>query len=239
MAALSMSKSTRWSITVQYDPFYYADMDAFVADPKKMPTWNEIIAEIGWQDEIAPTTGQHHRQGYLRTVRQVRMTQLKKLMPTAHFEIAKDWLALKQYCQKTDSRDPSGNVVKFTSNTKYSIAQLMIKFATLLIEHGHVDVDDYQSTLYRYCDNTAKQYWTLASFILEEDPELAGLVGQPLPQNLWKNCRSTWLKLAETEAISITDSVQTPGDKISAESINAQQPKLEAQICTQEGFDSS
>ncbi len=126
MSALSMSKSTRWSITVQYDPLYYADMDAFVANPKSMADWNEIIAEMGWQDEIAPTTGQHHRQGYLRTVRQVRMSQLKKLMPTAHFEVAKDWLSVKSNtCQKTDSRDPSGNLVKFTQPSRYGVSQLL------------------------------------------------------------------------------------------------------------------
>jgi len=208
-----MSKSTRWSITVQYDPMYYADMDAFVANPKSMPVWNEIIAELGWQDEIAPTTGQQHRQGYLRTVRQVRLTQLKKLMPTAHFEIAKDWLALKQYCQKTDSRDPSGNLVKFTQPGKYGVSQLLIKIAHILLEHGHTDHTDHESTLYRYCDNVGKQYWTLASFLIEEDPDLAGFLGQPMPQNLWKNCRATWLKLAlaqeegvQSEAISITAS---------------------------------
>lgn len=236
MTALGMNKSTRWSITVQYDPFYYADMDKYVSDPKSMPTWNEIIAEIGWQDEIAPTTGQQHRQGYVRTVRQVRLAQLKKLMPTAHFEVAKDWLALKKYCSKDDTRDPSGNVVKFTSNTKYSVAQLLTKLASLLIEHGHTDVDNHESTLYRFYDNPARQYWTLASFILEEDPELAGLVGQPLPQNLWKNCRATWLKLAENESISITDSVQQGEDKISGESIT---DAISQELPTQAGPDSS
>jgi len=112
---------------------------------------------------------------------------------------------------------------------------LLTKLASLLIEHGHTDVDNYESTLYRYYDNPAKQYWTLAAFILEEDPELAGLVGQPLPQNLWKNCRATWLKLAENESISITDSVQHGGDKISAEGITDAVPQ---DFQTQDGFDS-
>jgi len=58
---------------------------------------------------------------------------------------------------------------------------------------------------------------------------MAGLVGQPLPQNLWKNLRHTWLKLAAAErseaegAISITPPApgheQTPGIKISEDGI--------------------
>lgn len=231
-----MSKSTRWSLTVQYDPVYYADMDAFIAAPKSMPAWNEIIAELGWQDEIAPTTGQHHRQGYLRTVRQVRLSQLKKIMPTAHFEVAKDWLALKAYCSKTDTRDPSGNIVKFTQPNKLGVSQLLIKLAHVLLEHGHTDHTDHESTLYRFCDNATKQYWTLASFLIEEDPELAGFLGQPMPQNLWKNCRATWIKLAlatdhevQSEAISITAS-PSPEFNSPDLSINAHPPCVEAPL---------
>jgi len=134
-------KTTRWAFTLHYDPLYYADLDAFVANPKAEPTWAELIAEIGWQDEIAPTTGQQHRQGYLRTVRQVRLTQIKKLMPTAHFEPAKDWMALKAYCQKTDTRDPSGNIVKFKAPSKITVAQLCTKLAAYLLEHESSDDD--------------------------------------------------------------------------------------------------
>lgn len=211
-------KSTRWQFTLQYDPLFYADLDEFVQDPSKNPKWKELIAEIGWQDEIAPTTGQHHRQGYLRTVRQCRMAQVKTVLPTAHLEIAKDWLALKQYCCKKESRDPSGNVVKFTAPQRLSVAGLLIKIASYLIEYGHVNPDDHSSPLYRFHDDKSRQYWVIAGFLLEEDPELAGLIGQPLPQNLWKNTRATWINLAlagvegQTESISITDEVpKAPG----------------------------
>lgn len=233
MSALNISmstmKSTRWAFTLHYDPEEYATLDMFVQKPSTVPAWKDLIAEIGWQDEIAPTTGQQHRQGYIRTVRQCRLTQMKKIMDSAHFEIARDWLALKQYCNKADTRDPSGNVVKFTQPNRYGISQLLIKFASTLIEYGHTDHDDFKSTLYRACDDAAKQYWTLAAFLLEEDPELAGLIGQPMPQNLWKNCRSTWIKLAEAqaedlgvekEAISITAS-PPPEIIFSEQSINA------------------
>lgn len=236
MAALSMSKSTRWAFTLQYDPEIYGLLDQFVHKPSLVPAWKDIIAEIGWQDEIAPTTGQQHRQGYIRTVRQCRLSQMKKILETAHFEVARDWLALKQYCSKADTRDPSGNVVKFVQPNKFGISQLLIRIASVLLEHGHTDHDDHQSTMYWYHDNQSKQYWTLASFLLEEDPELAGIIGQPLPQNLWKNCRATWIKLAQSqaeeapsEAISITAS-PLPEFNSSDLGINAHPPQSYAPL---------
>lgn len=237
---MSTAKSTRWAFTLHYDVEEYSRLDMFVQKPSTMPDWKDIIAEIGWQDEIAPTTGQQHRQGYIRTVRQCRLSQMKKILDGAHFEIARDWLALKQYCSKIDTRDPSGNVVKFTQPNKFGVSQLLIKFALTLIEHGHLEHTDYKSTLYRFCDDAGKQYWTLASFLLEEDPELAGLIGQPMPQNLWKNCRATWIKLAEAqvenEAISITAS-PSPADLKSPD--NVYNGSAEEALCTQTFDDSS
>lgn len=190
-----MAKSTRWAFTVQYEPLVYEDMDAYIAKPHKDHPW-DIVAEIGWQDEIAPTTGQKHRQGYLRTVRQTRLAQVKKLLPTAHFEIAKDWLALKQYCKKLESKDPSGNTISYVNpNKPLTISQLLLKMATYT-------VDDFGSDnpLDRFYGDEKKQYWAIARQMLMEDPELAHIIGQPLPQNLWRNTRHVWIKLAEQES---------------------------------------
>lgn len=48
-------------------------------------------------------SGTEHYQLAVKTP-QVRFTAVKKMFPTAHIEVAKDWTALVKYCQKEDTR---------------------------------------------------------------------------------------------------------------------------------------
>ncbi|ALE29644.1 replication associated protein [Lake Sarah-associated circular virus-18] len=97
------SKSTRWAFTAfesQYTLF------------NEMPAF---IAQWGWQQEVSPTTGKPHFQGYFRTTTQVRFAYLKRQFPGVHLEIAKDWESLKKYCNKAETAIP-GTQVQATSN---------------------------------------------------------------------------------------------------------------------------
>lgn len=84
-------KTTRWAFTAYQDQW-----DLF----KTMP---ECVAEWGWQTEKCPDTERLHYQGYIRTKRQVRFSQMKKDFPGVHIEAAKNWQALLNYCKKSDS----------------------------------------------------------------------------------------------------------------------------------------
>lgn len=60
---------------------------------------------VVWQVEQAPTTGTVHIQGYLECAKPVRMSALKKVMATAHFEPARgDQKQCIDYCKKEDTR---------------------------------------------------------------------------------------------------------------------------------------
>lgn len=112
MADRQTDKTSRWQMTVQ---------EAQYGLLEKMPPG---IAEWGWQDEICPTTGRKHKQGFLRTSSQCRLSALIKLLPGIHFEAARNWPALITYCGKKETRDPNGEQVRQTSTipTKYSYA---------------------------------------------------------------------------------------------------------------------
>lgn len=105
-------KSSRWSMTVYEDQYGLLTI---------MPP---EIAEWGWQDEVCPTSGKPHRQGYLRTKSQMRFSALKKILPGIHIEVAKNWSALLIYCKKEETRDPSGEQVHQVNNmpSKYTYA---------------------------------------------------------------------------------------------------------------------
>lgn len=66
----------------------------------------ETVRYCVWQREIAPKTGTPHFQGYVEFKKPVRLAHCKKLIPHAHFEIARgDRDQCRTYCMKTDSRD--------------------------------------------------------------------------------------------------------------------------------------
>lgn len=116
-----MDKSTRWQFTA-YERDYPL-LDSYTQTP------HELIAEIGWQDEICPETKNKHRQGYVRTVRQVRFAQLKAIMGSIHLEKAKNWEALKKYCEKEDTRDPSGAQIKVQYDRPMRLHEMLIAVA--------------------------------------------------------------------------------------------------------------
>lgn len=84
-------KSSRWQMTVFEEQF------------KCLEVMPPIVAEWGWQDEISPTTGKLHKQGYVRTHQQQRFAAMRKVFPGVHLEIARDWNKLMNYCKKKDT----------------------------------------------------------------------------------------------------------------------------------------
>lgn len=181
-------KSTRWQFTA-----YEAQYDSVDAVDKT------VVAEIGWQDEVCPSTGRKHRQGFVRTHRQVRFSQLAKLLPGVHIEVARDWLALVNYCKKSATRDVSGSQIHkdFSKFAPPRLHDILNELADLLVEEGQWANKDRQTdrqTLVN--EDPSTQYWRLTTQILYRKPELIGILGQPLPQNAWKHTRSVWIDKA-------------------------------------------
>lgn len=84
-------KSSRWQMTVFEEQF------------KLLEVMPHMVAEWGWQDEISPTTGKLHKQGYIRTTQQMRFAAMRKVFPGVHLEVARDWNKLLNYCKKKDT----------------------------------------------------------------------------------------------------------------------------------------
>jgi len=121
-------KTSRWQFTA------YEDEYPLVDDFSKSLT----IAEFGFQQEVCPTTQRIHRQGYLRTKTQVRFSALRKEFPGIHFEAAKNWDALVNYCKKEETRDK--NSPQFVSGTgskekPLTMAQALMKLASFADPH--------------------------------------------------------------------------------------------------------
>lgn len=179
-------KSTRWAFTA------YENQYAMIENIDKA-----IVAEIGWQDEVCPDTGRRHRQGFIRTHRQVRFSQIRKLVPGVHVEVARNWEALMAYCRKNETRDISGSQVHmdFKKYAPERLHEILIELAELAVldpKIGNKDRQtDRQTILHK---DPGVQYWELVPAVLARKPELIGILAQPLPQNAWKHTRMFWIE---------------------------------------------
>lgn len=177
---METSKSQRWAFTA-----YEQDWDCF----KVMP---ELVAEWGWQEEECPETKRHHYQGYMRLKRQARLAQLKKIFPTTHFEIAKNWDALVNYCKKTETA--VDGTQRYEVGTKYlSMSDALIQVAT---NRPDIDFSNCESTedykrLYIY------EYDTAVGVLLRRDPNLIGIYSQPQYERAYTKWRSVWVEKAD------------------------------------------
>lgn len=133
-------KSTRWAFT------------AYEAQWKLFDDMPPSIAEWGWQKETCPETGRLHYQGYLRTKQQVRLKSLVKDLPGIHFEIARNWDALVNYCRK-DETAVSGTKVHQTSGNMRTIYSLAKEVAAALPPLALLE-DEYEDLRRQIRSNT-------------------------------------------------------------------------------------
>lgn len=93
----STERGTYWGPCTQY---------GLVAFPEQRAVAEQKGWKVDGQEEIAPTTGRKHIQFWVKTP-QVRMSEVKKVFQGAHIEVARNVKAVKNYCQKEDTRSGS------------------------------------------------------------------------------------------------------------------------------------
>jgi len=176
-------KSTRW---------------AFTAFESQWPLFNSIpsiVAEWGWQTEEAADTKRLHYQGYLRTTRQVRMSQLKKALPGVHLELARNWSALQNYCKKSETALPGSQVNMVNPAKAMTMAQALIRIASHKWEITHdkaLEPEKYEKAI-------KAEYWSAVKEILADEPDAVGLYTQPQYERAWCKTREVWIDKFEEE----------------------------------------
>jgi len=141
-------KSSRWAFTAYEDQW-----SLFETIPPG-------IAEWGWNAEMCPKTNRKHYQGYLRTSQQQRFAWLKKLLPGVHLEIAKNWDALKLYCQKEETRiegtQPTHQTSNFLTIYQYS-DNIAMRLANQLKASGLNLLEIPKAQRIQYVDDLVRQ----------------------------------------------------------------------------------
>lgn len=177
---METAKSSRWAFTA-----YEQDWECY----KIMP---EIVAEWGWQQEICPKTQRPHYQGYMRLKRQARLAQLKKIFPTTHFEISRNWDALVNYCKKTETA--VDGTQHHATGTKYlSMSDALIKVAA-----NRPDTSNFKcETDEDYKRRAVYEYDAAVGVLLRADPNLVGIYSQPQYERAYVKWRQVWIEHSE------------------------------------------
>lgn len=173
-------KTSRWAFTA------YEEQWSIVDDFTK----SALVAEFGYQYEVCPTTNRKHRQGFLRTKQQVRFSAMRKAFPGIHFEIAKNWEALVNYCKKEETRDKSRPDFFSGTGSKekpLTMAQALMKlasfadpkpiFESMPVIHEGKTIDFRQEWTYDY-DHKAMYVSAVRNWI-KINPDIIALVTQP------------------------------------------------------------
>lgn len=196
------NKSQRWAFTA-----YEQDWDCF----KVMP---ELVAEWGWQQEICPTTQRPHYQGYMRLKRQARLSQLKKIFPTTHFEMAKNWNALIQYCKKEETAvDGTQHHAVGTQYLSMSDALIKIAVNRPIIDFSRCEAEEDYRRKYLYEFNES------VSILLRADPNLIGIYSQPQYERAYVRWRAVWVEKA-VELVKRQTDRQTEMEDTEAEQLS-------------------
>jgi hypothetical protein len=174
-----MDKSTRWSFTA-----YEAQWNLFTVMPPQ-------VAEWGWQEEVCPTTDKRHYQGYLRTTTQLRHSQLRKILPGVHIEVAQNWLALQAYCKKADTAVPGTQVTQQSSYmNKFQFLEYLIRKSIQLF--------GYQKLMEVDKDTAIKLVMLLAREEVMEHTYVAWIISDPnFKVTLKENIRALLVGLKE------------------------------------------
>lgn len=173
-------KASHWSITIN-NP---AEEDRQAL--KDHPTF---VKKVVCQDEVGEN-GTLHIQGYIQTT-QVRFSAIKKWLPRAHIEVARNKQALLNYVQKEETA-VSGTQQEIT-NEYLSMDKALLKLAQIKKEHKiETNFDKYMENPQRECK---REYWNLVNVILLEQPRAVGLYTNPQLERAWVNTRYVWIKL--------------------------------------------
>lgn len=164
-------KSTNWAVTA------FGNDITLLEDVKSFPSF---VKKVYGGREVCPDSGREHFQGHIQLHTQQRLSGIKKWLPTAHLEIARNFKASISYSMKSDTASGSKNEVEnprpFIDN---QTALMMLARQKLKAEQQELETQD-------------RDYWPRVRIILKAQPHLCGLFGKPDIYRLWKHTWEVW-----------------------------------------------
>ena len=194
-------RSTNWAVTA------FGNDITLLEDEKSFPSYVKTV--FGGREKC-PDSGREHFQGHLQLHTQQRLSAIKKWLPTAHLEIARNFKASVAYAMKSDTASGDKNEVVNPRQFIDNQSALMMLARTKLSPEEKTD------------DGITDQwFWQRVRIILKAEPHLCGLFGKPDLYRLWKHTSTVWEHHVRVEgAIVLQPPINPPVNKIISEALS-------------------
>lgn len=147
--------------------------------------------------EICKTSGRRHYQGHIHCRAPQRFAAIKKWLPQAHIEPARDISASIQYALKKDTAegDKKAQVNPNPYMTDRLAMEKLVEQCLLICDCVYAGKDEKgEIRKDLLCHHDEKQdYWHRVRHILLIEPDLCGMYAKPDLFRLWKNTKSVWI----------------------------------------------
>lgn len=154
-----------------------------------------FVKMVKFQDEIGEE-GTPHIQGAVQTT-QVRFSAMKKWLPRAHIEVARNKQALLNYVEKTETAVPNTQVV--IQADYLSMDAALKEIAKHQMDRGEwVTRVSIQAAVKEHAFEKA-EFWNAVNKILLEKPKAVGLFTNPQLERAWVHTRRVWVDLLEKD----------------------------------------
>lgn len=164
------STHTWWSVTG------FNDEIAMLESPEAFPNW--LCRVYGGREEC-PKTKTLHFQGALQCNWAVRMSQVKKWLPTAHLEPARKQWALEKYAMKAET-SVGDKVVRENQVEYWSMQRTLCEIGKIAVQYNEREFD------------VTQRFWMAAKHLLRRDPRRTSSLANPAVLNMWKNTYEVW-----------------------------------------------
>jgi len=164
------SKGTTWMICT------FNEGEQAMLAAGKYPEWVDKV--YGGLEEC-PTSKKIHFQGMLKCRSQQRFSAIKKFLPKARIEPAKNAEALRKYSMKAETS--VGDKLVHSNNTPYYTLEMLLKLIAVTPE-GANRGDDWKAT-----------FWLKVNNILMDKPYLVGALVKPDVIRAWEYTRNVWI----------------------------------------------
>ena len=212
-------KATHWAVTA------YGNDILLLEDDTNYPTF---VKKVYGGRELCPKTNREHFQGHLELKAQQRLSAIKKWLPTAHLEIARNFKASILYALKADTA--AGDKTEKQNLKPYvTMESAMMKLVATCgqfcdckywdpVKNENSDGRKVQRDC---CADEHEDYWHRVRSILLTEPELCSLYFRADVKTGWKNTKKVWYARARS-IHSITDTPSSKNEIIfSTDSTNA------------------
>lgn len=202
------SRASCWSVTA------YGDEITLLKDKD---TWPVFVRAVHGGEEKCPKTDRIHFQGMLDLNKTQRMAAIKKWLPTAHLEPAKDRAALQKYVLKAETAVGVKTTISSTAYVK--MTAIMRLMATEYVSQ-YPRYSSEQLVLYMSYETHGehdpipdRRAERLMYAVISRNPELLNSID-------YSKVKMFWFKFGEIfvrESLSITDSPQSSIDPAGSE----------------------